>query len=233
MSRLINNDLKSFIKYNYFPIILFFILTFSNFWIYWIYEFNFLIGEILIILTLLLYLSLNLKNSKITLITFSLLVILSLFLIFSYFNKNLFSISQTDLIRTEQRKNFYANELGKIYRNRFGIFYFDKLRLNLSKIQEAFFTPMEWSLYFSPRRFKDYEKFSFFLSPFFIIGLLNFIINSTKKIIIYFFIALTVHTFTTLNSNVSPLLFFPLLIVCIDQGIIISLRRIKQLFHLI
>lgn len=222
---------KKLLKYRFLQFFLLFASTFFNFWIFRIYEFNFLLGEVMVILTLLLYFSFNLKGTGIIFTTFILTIFFSIFLLFNYFNRDLFSITQIDLIKTEQRKNFYSNDLGKLYRNRLGVFYFDKLRLHFSKAQEAFFSPLEWTLYFSPKRLIDYEKFSLFLSPLFITGLLYFIVKSTKKILLYFLIALITHTFTILDSKISPLLFFPISIVCINQGILIVVKNIKYIFN--
>jgi len=194
--------------------------TLSNFWIYWIFEKNFLLGELMIIETVLFFfLSLKKAPKVIPVLTLGLLLMISFYLITNHFDKNIFSPSVIDSIRVRERQPFYVAELGKIYTNRVGIYYFDNLRLAFNKISSNLFSGMDLSLYFSPRFPIDQEKLPLFLSPLFIIGFLS-LLDRFKKLLIYIIPALLVSSLISLDSTLAPILMFPFITVCITQGLI-------------
>lgn len=196
------------------------ISSLSNFWIYWIFEKNFLLGELIIVVTVLLFFSSFKKVPKvIPALTLGLLLMISFYLITNHFDRNIFIPSVIDSIRVRERQPFYAAELGKIYTNRVGIYYFDNLRLTLNKISSNLFSGMDLSLYFAPRFPMDQEKFPLFLSPLFIIGFLS-LLDRFKKLLIYLIPALLAGSLLSLDSTLAPILMFPFITVCITQGLI-------------
>lgn len=64
-------------------------------------------------------------------------LIIVLFVIIS-FDKNIFSTSAIESIQIKQRQQYFNLELGRIYGNRFGIYYFDTLRPIFSKLSTNF-----------------------------------------------------------------------------------------------
>lgn len=205
-------------------------VTLANFWIYWIFEYNFFIGELLIIETVLLVISVFPgKNKLVCILSFIILFLLSLFLLSNHFDKNIFSISTVESIRISKRQSFYAHELGKIYQNKIGLFYFDNLRIIFGKISDNFFTSLDLNLYFFPSLVSEYGKFSLILSPLFLLGVL-FIIKNVKKIpLIYLLITLCVNALTRWDSKIGPLMMFPFLSLCIVAGFVKIIEKIRNL----
>lgn len=206
------------------------IVSFSNFWIYWIYEKNFFLGEIIIIETVLLFL---LYINKITKLILALILIIllmtSIYLLTNYIDKEISSPSTIESINIRQRRHFYASELGKIYTNRFGIYYFDNLRLIFNKLSSNFFSNMDLSVYFSPRTLIDREKYPLFLSPLFIIGFLSVLGKLKTILLIYLLPALLVSSLLELDSTLHPLLMFPFVSLCITIGLIKFMKVLKDL----
>lgn len=201
-----------------------------NFWIYWIFEYNFFLGEILVIETMLLFMSILFQTDKIIiLLIFMILSFLSFSLIKSHFDNSIFSVSAIELTRVNQRQQFYANELGKIYQNRIGIFYFDNLRLIFSKFSNNFFSTLDLGRYFSPAPAIEYEKYPLIYASFFVIGLLYLFANIKIVPLIYLLITLIVSSFTTLDTKLAPLLMFPFICCCIALGFIKLLRGVRLL----
>lgn len=197
------------------------VICLSNFWIYQIYKFNFFFGEVLVVETVLLFLSLYIKNRAISILIFIIFVVLSFSLYRNRFDKNVFSSSTVESIQTEERRQFYSNEIGKIYRNRVGILYFDTLRLYSNKISNNFFSALDLSLYFSPNSLMENEKYPLILAPFFIIGFLALLVAKNQTIsIVYFILALFQNSLINLDSKIGPLLMFPFITLCITLGLI-------------
>lgn len=205
-------------------------VSFFNFWVYWIYEKNFFLGEIIIIETVLLFLLVINKITKVILaLILIILLMTSIYLLTNYFDKEISSPSTIESIKIRQRRQFYASELGKVYTNRFGIYYFDNLRLVFNKLSSNFFSNMDLSVYFSPRTFIDREKYSLFLSPFFIIGFLSILVKLKVILIIYLLPALLVSSLLELDSTLHPLLIFPFVSLCITIGLIKFMKILKDL----
>lgn len=216
-------------KYLILTILLVLLISLSNFWIYRIYEYNFFIGELLVIETVLLFLSTISKQGKlIPILILFVLSILGSILLIKHFEQDIFSVSVVDSIRIEERRNYYAEGFGRIYKNRIGMFYFDHLRLYIDKISNNFFSASDLSSYFSHAFPIDQEKYTVIFAPLFIIGLL-YLLSAIKIIhIIYVLIALSINTFISLDSSLKPLTIFPLISLCIATGLIKSLKITKE-----
>lgn len=210
------------------------VVSLLNFWIYWIFEYNFFLGEILVIETMMLFISILFQKDRIIIILiFMILSFLSFSLLKNHLDNNIFSVSTVESTRIIRRQQFYANELGKIYQNRIGIFYFDNLRLIFSKLSSNFFSALDLGRYFSPTSLLEYEKFPLICAPFFIIGLLYLFAKIKIIPLIYLLVTLIVSSFTTLDAKLAPLLVFPFISCCIALGFIKLLGSIKVLSKLI
>lgn len=204
-------------------------ISLCNFWIYWIYEYNFFLGEILVIETILLFLSTISQRSKATtILIFIILSLLSSIILINFSDKNIFSTSIVESIHIRDRQQFYALELGKVYQNRIGIFYFDYLRLIFSKISSNFFSALDLGLYFSPGLLIELGKYPLFFAPFFVMGFLSFVINLKVIPTIYFAVALCISTFANLDSKLGPLIMFPVISLCIAIGLIQFLKIVAK-----
>ena len=151
-------------------IILFLIICLANAWIWRILGHNPLLGLSLIVLSFLL--TFNLKFS--TIILFG---ILSVFLLKNTFDTNLLYISPLDNDRVEHRHEYYAVELGRVYRNRITINMNYRVAPYVSRYLKNMAYNLDPNLYFfanHPREriiAVEFEKFSFLFLPFFVIGL--------------------------------------------------------------
>lgn len=205
------------------------IVSFFNVWVYWIYEKNFFLGEIIIIETVLLFLLVINKITKVILaLILILLLMMSIYLLTNYFDKEISSPSTIESVKIIQRRQFYAPELGKIYTNRFGIYYFDNLRLVFNKLSSNFFSNMDLSVFFSPRTLIDREKYSLILSPLFIIGFLSVLGKLKAILIIYLLPALLVSSLLNIDSTLHPILMFPFVSLCITIGLIKFMKILKD-----
>lgn len=206
------------------------VVSFSNFWIYWIYEKNFFLGESIIIETVLLFLLvINNFTKVISALILIILLMTSIYLLTNYFDKEISSPSTIESIKIRQRRQFYAPELGKIYTNRFGIYYFDNLRLIFNKLSSNFFSNMDLSVYFSPRTLIDREKYALFLSPLFIFGFLSVLGKLKAILFIYLLPAMFVSSLLELDSTLHPLLMLPFMSLCITIGLIKLMKVLKDL----
>lgn len=98
-------------------------VIFLNFWIYWIFAYNFFIGELLVIETVLLYFASHTKTSlKLSISIIVILILLGGILLINHLDKNILSVSTIESIRIKQRAQYFKEELGHLYTNRVGTF---------------------------------------------------------------------------------------------------------------
>lgn len=196
-------------------------ISLANFWIYQLIQINLFLSLILIIESILLFLSIFLRLKILTALTFILLLILCTHLIISHFDKNIFSISDIDLQKIGKRHEYYAKELGKIYKNRIGIFYFNNLGLSISKIINNLFSNLDFYFYFP-------SKYPILWSPLFIVGLLYLLVNVDKIPTIFFLIALLISSLVSFEDKYGAILLFPFINLCISIGLVKLLSILKR-----
>ena len=196
------------------------LVNLSNFWVYWIFESNFLLGLLLLTESLGLYLiNLQSADKKVIILTSAILIILTCYLLLNHFDKNIFSTSITDTIQKEERHNYYAQEMGRVYKNRVGIFYFNSIEPILNKIGGKFFLYLDFSYYFAPREFASLEKYFPPLAILFVFGLFNILKAGNKMLIVYLTIVLIVTSLTKLDNKLGPILLFPFINLCLTVGL--------------
>jgi len=202
-------------------------LIFSNFWIYRIFKLDFIVGLTVVITTLIICLFWNSKKSFLI----SLLCILVL-LFFQYKTTN--SQSLTILNNDEQR---VQSERMLSYGPTYIDLYFkviwlkpaewiekNNLVIALSRIEKNLFENLNLNKFFfggfPGNKPEDFEKFTFFLMPFFILGLLK--ITKEKKIKqlgVLFLLPLVLLMYLGNNSQFSQFSFFPFFILSFWSGI--------------
>ncbi len=226
---LLKNPTKE-LRNNILLILIIFLVSIGNSWIYHIFETSFFLGGILIIETTLLYLSFLLgKNKSIKILIFTILTMLCIYFLLNNYDKRLFAISKDEFLNMKHRRDYIFSELGGKYYNTAGKFYFNEYNLISNKIQGNLFSPLDWNLYFSTPDLRGEGKYNLLWGPIFIIGLVSLIVSNRKTIALYFFIALIVTTFINLNNKLGPLLLFPFINLCIGLGIINIVKRIKNI----
>lgn len=192
-------------------------ISLANFWIYRIIQINLFVGIFLIAESILLFLSTLFPRLKIlTALTFILLSFLCAYLITFYFDKNIFLISDIETQKIGKRHEYYATDLGKIYKNRIGIFYFNNLRLYIGHLGNNLFSSLDFP-----------SKYPIIFSFLFIAGLYNLFININRKSTIYFLAALLFSSFISFESKFGAILLFPFVNLCIATGLLKLLGILK------
>ncbi len=72
------------------------------------------------------------------------LVSLWIYLFATSFNKEIFKLSDYEKIVQQQRRVYFGQELGRIYGNRIGVFYFDNVLPATTKISISFISNLSW-----------------------------------------------------------------------------------------
>lgn len=198
------------------------LVSVANFWIYKIFQDNLILALLIFIESLLLFRAVFLKDHSLSKIVFVLLSIIAVYLLTNNFDKNIFKNSDLENIKIFERREYYSKELGKIYRNRFGLYYFNNLRLYFNKLNENLFSNLDFNSYFSTSN----EKYPIILGPFFIIGFFYLLVNLQKNLAVYTLATLALSAVTKAGSG--PILLFPIINVCIALGAIKLLYFFKK-----
>jgi len=165
-------------------------------------------------------------------IVFILFSSLSFIIIKSDFDKGIQLLTPEDQVRLNERHFYYSQELGAIFLNRKILNYYKNYSLLVYKLERDLFSNLDLNLYFfasHPREragVSEFEKFPPFLFPFFMIGTLLLIYWGSVKTACYLVAATFASTFIAQNYILGPILFFPLISVCIAIGIIYILDLI-------
>lgn len=201
------------------------VITFANFWIYRLFQTNVPLTILLVLESLLLFLSSSLQLKQIQYLSIIIIVLLSIFLAKNYFDKALFTPTKMESIQKLKNHEYYAYELGKIYKNRAGLFYFGELKPSLNRLNYKLFSFLDLRTYFAFDNPAIYYPIFFF--PLFIFGLIDLLINPRLNLILYFFWSLFVSSLIYLGNNLDPVLLFPFFSICIGLGFIRIINYLK------
>lgn len=131
---------------------------------------------------------------------------------------NLFTPSQEELYMLNENSSFYPPAVGRIFHN--------KVTLAINKIQQNLFDILDLNLYFfatHPRErlgVKEFEKYPFFLLPFFIIGIFNLFKERSPVTFGYGIFALFTSSVTSQSYPFGPILIIPILNISILLGLL-------------
>lgn len=201
------------------------VISFSNFWAYQLFANNIFLGVLLTLESILLFLSVLPESSKkIQVALFAILACLSLFLLATSFNKEIFYVSDFEKMVQKNRGEYFGAELGRIYGNRAGIFYFDKIRPVAGKISANFASNLDLGKYFLSKNISE-RRYPVILLPLFVFGLLRLITGYQKTPALYFLIALAVNSLVSISGKTGPVLLFPFFNFCIALGVLSLWRR--------
>ena len=232
------NKLKHFENY-----IFLLVLTVANFWIWQIFSGSLILGIILLIIELGLFVLITktgLKRSYTFVISLSVLLLLvfSAFLLKNEFDNTLLTTSPTEISILNQRHGYLSEGLGIIFTNRFVQHYYKDYSMATGKYLRNVFYTLDPNLYFfrsHPREkagIDEYEKYSPFVLPLFVIGVLFLTIRwrKYKFLILYFIPAVLLTGFISPNYKLGPLLMFPLVNIILYLGLIAVIPKVKLLF---
>lgn len=209
------------------------VIIFGNLWIWRIFKDNFVVGILLVILSFLF-----LKQIIAKVQNYQLLVLIFIFLSISFltlrvgFDKNIFITSPKDLAQLNKRHGFYALELGPLFTNGFSQQAYKYFSLPIRKLEKNLFSNLDINLYFfashpRERGTGEFEKYSWILLPFFILGLFS-IMKYYKTVGAYFIGAAFSSMLLGSTYSLGPVLFFPLINILIVFGLIYFLRLLKN-----
>lgn len=212
-------------------------VIFLNYWIWKIIRDNLLIAIVLIILTFLLFQSFIGKNLKtrVFIIMFLLFASISFIMLRPNFDKSIQEFTPEDEVKLNDRHFYYSFELGNLFLNNKVLNYYKNYSLPVYKIKRNLFSNLDLNLYFfssAPREragVNEFKKYPFVLIPFFISGALLIIYRGSLQLVSYLAAAALVSAFVASGYALGPILFFPLINVCIAVGIISVPGMIKRL----
>lgn len=201
-------------------------LLFSNFWIYRIFKENFLLGIVLISVTLLMRIFLEKKDS------FKIFLACALLLAFQYTATQSQSLTllENDEQRVQQeRSRSYPPTYIDLY---FKVIWFkpaewiekNNLVIGLSRIEKNLFENLDINKYFfggSPRNSpQDFEKFTFFLLPLFLAGAYKIVSDKMFNFLLLVFVMPLIFLSIVGNkNNLGAFAFFPFFILTFTHGI--------------
>lgn len=219
--------------------IIFLFIALANFWIWKIFSFNFFIALIVIASSYLLLISF--RNGKFISLLAILLIILSVFQFTNTERTGLLDLSKGEkLLQIQRMKEYppvnfkFGNKviwipLAHWLEERKETLFFYRIQKNVADI----FSP---NLYFFSNHpnervgFKEFEKFSYLLAPFFFLGM--FTLDYRKNIKSLFFALINpIILFSLIGQNnpLGPILMFPFISVCSYLGLVKSYEYLKKM----
>jgi hypothetical protein len=221
------------------------VITVANFWFWQIFSNNFILGVILLVIELGLFILITKKDLKRS-YTLALYIFILFLLVFdtillkSDFDNTLLTTSSTEISILNERHGYLAEGLGNIFTNKYVQHYYKDYSLATGKYLRNIFYTLDPNLYFfrsHPREkagIDEYEKYSPFVLPFFVIGILFTIIyyRKYKSLIIYSIFATFLTGFISPSYKLGPILMFPFINIILYLGFITSIQKIKLLFKI-
>ncbi len=214
------------------PIAVLLAVFFLTPWFWKLFKINPLILLLLIVFNfMLLYITFKSPKKIIKIATFVLFLLLIFYNLQKGFDKGIWTINQNQALEQNRRHSFYAASLGKIYTNKIGLLYYTKISDPLTRLQKNLFSNLEINLYFfasHPRERTDaneFEKYSFLLLPFFLIGIFYMVKKNILSLELFFLAAILISAFININYVLGPILFFPLINTVITLGFLFVIRK--------
>jgi len=158
------------------------------------------------------------RNLKISYLKYLLLLVLLIVSFTLYLDRTRYAKSDNEVINTLYRHEYYAKELGKIYKNRFGILYFNNVKLLFREYSDNMFSILHINNYFNTGFSKT--RFLFIFLPFMILGLyLSLREINDKKLILFIFLFGIMGLLDT-SGGTGPFILYPFFIYFIVKGLV-------------
>ncbi len=158
------------------------------------------------------------KFTKVLIIVFSL--ILAALLLWNNFDHSLFSTSPQETHQNTRRHSYYAEELGPIYSNKYGVFYFSKVSPVMNKLSQKLGMLVDANAYFS--------NYNLFQLPFLVIGFLYLMIKRYLTILLYLVVVLGISILVIPKDNINLVMMLPFVITCTTVGLFKLLKWRKS-----
>lgn len=221
------------------------VVTAANYWIWQILFNDFVIGIILLAIEFGLFVLITQRDLRKNWIVavFTLVLLLTMIGVFTLedkFDRTLLTNSPTEISTLNERHGFLANGLGMIFTNRYSQRYYADFSVGVGKYLRNVSYSLDPNLYFfrsHPREkagIDEYNKYSPFVLPLFVIGMLFLIIYYWRYLflIAYFLFAVLLTGFISPEYNLGPLLIFPFMNIVLYLGLIVSIQKVKPLFKI-
>lgn len=211
-------------------LIIIFIVLLSS-WSWSIFSQNWFIGICCVLLSILLLLYFyNRKLSRQqTVFVICLWVILFAYLFSFSFDKNLFYVQENQYINVLKRQDIYSAAFNRYYKNRFGIYYFNKVEpfiyrysnniANLFNLEKLFVSNYSGE--------ENKPRFPVLFLPPMILGLFYLLKSFNKKYAYFTIIFLGASGFLDTKNTLGPIMIYP--IICANIGLgLIKLLNLKR-----
>lgn len=213
------SSLFSMFKY---PFLILFI-TLSNPWIYRITNFSYLLGLCIFTLSLLLTILWQYKkHSNLTFILLILFIFMCAYLLTYKFDGSIFILTPLEKDIFSQRHSYYAQEFGKLYGNRFTIYFFSQVKPYIDHLNQNLANSLDISEFFSWKQKINSGRFFILFLPFFLIGVFN--LNKSFLTLVYLIITLIVSSLTNVGP-LGPILLLPFINLAIFIGFLKLLSK--------
>ena len=202
------------------------LFIFSTPWFQRMISLNFSMAFVVLILTyLLIEIGLNNNRNRLLIIFFIILVfVTSLYTVVLGFDKKINYVSADENVVLNNNHLYYSEHLGKIYLNKFGLYYNKNLAVTLDSIYRNIFYGVDLNTYFfdgHPRERRGVQEFSKFwgiLLPVFILGLFRALVGNYSLINGFFIVALITSSVISPAYNLSLIMYFPFIVCLIWLG---------------
>lgn len=221
--------------------IYFLLITVTNFWFWQILIDSPLIFCLLIIIEFGLFILCIQEKSEIKRTIFFLIlffvVVVGYIVLKNNFDNTLLTSSPLETRVRNERHGLLANGLGILFTNKYSQRYYVMFSLGKEKYLRNIFYSLDPNLYFfrsHPREkagIDEYDKYSPFILPIFIMGMLFLIINYRKYqfLITYLVISMLITGFVSQEYRNGPLLFFPLINIILYFGLVFFIQKYHSL----
>lgn len=170
------------------------------------------------------YLYKYLLDKKISLSSKRIVIVLSvislLYILFASFDKNLLVEYQSSL-ESLRRENYFFRELGKVYGNKFGLYYFNNLRRRIYEYQSNIFYALDFDTYFVSGLTGNISKsrFPLVFLPLFLLGFYHMIREFSERFLFLIFCLFLISGFLDMNNSLGLVIFYPLITSNISLGL--------------
>lgn len=218
------------------------VATIANYWFWQILRNNIFLLLILLVVEFALFILVNQgnKTNKILLffITLTLVLIPSIFLI-KQFDRNLNINSPSETYTLNQRHGYLAEGLGVLFTNKISQRYYLNFDTGIKKYLQNVSYTVDPNLYFfrsHPREksgIDEYEKYSPFVLPLFIIGVVFILVNAAgfTTLLTYSAFAILITGLISPGYKLGPILMFPVINIILFKGFVWLIQRVRKLFN--
>ena len=199
------------------------VIIFSS-WTWGMLRVNILVGLVSIVLSFLLfdYLTDKKKSKPKNLLLLGLSLVVSVFLFFTSYDQQLIRTSDEEISRMGKREVYYIQNLGRLYGNRFGLLYFNKLKPISYKYLNNIAHTLDLETYYFPRVVDGVERarFPLVFLPLMLVGLYHVLKDGNKWEALYLIAVGIILGLVDAMNILGPVIVYPLITASIGLGMV-------------